>query len=164
MKDKILVRLFYLSLTVYHHQYVWCYSVYYINSVYQHLYGWFNERQRWVDCTRLRWHIRLIQLLINKTTNEIVSTNLDLGSVDLNDDTSCAALMMCYVSRPEFQTTEGRVTSHDDESWLISCPAISQVEHVDCWHLTPRQYPCLLNMCFHNLKCICVSLHIWDDS
>ena len=38
--------------------------------------------------------------------------------------TTEGCVTMCYVSR----ATEGCVTSHDDESWLISCSAISQVE------------------------------------
>ena len=83
-------------------------------------------------------------------------------------------ILLCYASRAVFQTTEGCVTmcyvsrasegcvtSHDDESWLISCSAISQVEtnllvsdfvqilrrqcnaigqveHLAWWHLTPE--------------------------
>ena len=38
--------------------------------------------------------------------------------------TTEGCVTMCYVSR----ATEGCVTSHDDESWLISCSAIGQVE------------------------------------
>ena len=53
-----------------------------------------------------------------------------------------------YVSHAVFQTTECRVTSHDDGSWPISCTLIDQVEHPSLLTSYPGQYRCTFTLSF----------------
>ena len=52
------------------------------------------------------------------------------------------------MSRAVFQTTECRVTCHDDGSWPISCTLIDQVEHPSLLTSYPGQYRCTFTLSF----------------
>ena len=149
-----------------------------------------------IDCITLGWlelqRIRNKEVKPTQYLTNIWKTNFD-GLLFLMMAYISENILLCYASHAVLQTTEGCVTmcyvsrategcvtSHDDESWLISCSAISQAESTyssqilyKFWDgnamlsakwsispgdiLPPKQYLCpCSNICFHNLKYICL--------